>query len=176
MSPRSAKPSSTKVEKLSAILNKQRFALRDFVDITFHEDKNIAFRAAWILENLFLKKPDAYSPDLEYLVSRVRNVTYPSCQRHYAKIMMHITGKKAPPIIREKLEVMDLEPIVEKLFDWVIDPKVLIAVKVFSLEALFNLRGRYTWITDELKEQTIFLMRDGTPAIQTRGLKLLSAL
>ncbi|HVW12722.1 MAG TPA: hypothetical protein VHB54_02800 [Mucilaginibacter sp.] len=71
---------------------------------------------------------------------------------------------------------MDLEPIVEKLFDWVIDSKVLIAVKVFSLEALFNLRGRYTWITDELKEQTTFLMRDGTPAIQSRGRKLLSRL
>ncbi|HVW12723.1 MAG TPA: hypothetical protein VHB54_02805 [Mucilaginibacter sp.] len=86
----------TKVEKLSAILNKQRFALRDLVDITFHEDKNIAFRSAWILENLFLKKPDAYSHDLEYLVSRVKDVTYSSCRRHYAKIMMHITAKKSP--------------------------------------------------------------------------------
>ncbi|MBS1503589.1 MAG: hypothetical protein JST32_16085 [Bacteroidetes bacterium] len=166
----------TKVGKLTAILDKQHFALRDLVDVTFHEDKNIAFRAAWILENFFLKKPGAYSDDLEYLVSRVKDVTWPSCQRHYAKIMMHITAKKAPPIIREKLETMDLEPIVEKLFDWVIDPKVLIAVKVFSLEALFNLRGQYTWITDELKEQTKFLMRDGTPAIQSRGRKLLSKL
>src|ERR1700756_3004590 len=89
-----------KVEKLTAILDKQQFALRDLIDLTFYEDSNIAFRAAWILENLFLKKPETYPDELEYLVSRMPNVSYPSCQRHYAKIMMHITGKKAPASIR----------------------------------------------------------------------------
>ncbi|MBS1525021.1 MAG: hypothetical protein JST19_05195 [Bacteroidetes bacterium] len=166
----------TKVGKLTAILDKQQFALRDLIDITFYGDSNIAFRAAWILENLFLKKPETYANDLEYLLSRVKDVTYPSCQRHYAKIMMHITGKKVPLIIRGKLEGTDLEPIVEKLFDWLIDPNMLVAVKVFASEALFNLRHRYPWITQELKEQLKFLMRDGSAAIQTRGRKLLAKL
>jgi hypothetical protein len=166
----------TKVEKLTAILDKQQFALRDLIDLTFYKDKDIAFRAAWILENLFLKKPETYPEDLECLVSRMSDVIYPSCQRHYAKIMMHITAKKAPAIIRQKLEMIDLEPVVEKLFDWLIDPKVLIAVKVFASDALFNLRQRYPWISEELKEQVKFLMRDGTAAIQSRGRKLLAKL
>ena len=46
-----------KVTKLTAILQKEQFKLTDLIDITFHPDKNIAFRAAWILENLFLQKP-----------------------------------------------------------------------------------------------------------------------
>lgn len=166
----------TKVVKLTAILQDQNFALRDLVDITFHPDKNIAFRAAWILENLFLKKPGTYLNDLEYLVSRVNDVNYPSCQRHYAKIMMHITEPKAPASIREKLSEIDLEPIIEKLFDWMIDAKVLIAVKVFAAQALFNMRKRYPWISEELAEQFQFLMRNGTAAIQSRGKKLLSQL
>jgi hypothetical protein len=150
--------------------------LRDLVDLTFYADGNIAFRAAWILENLFLKKPEIYIDDLEYLLSRVKNVTYPSCQRHYAKVIMHITAKKAPVAIRQKLEGISFEPVVEKFFDWLIDEKVLVAVKVFASEALFNLRNRYPWINDELKEQLKFLMRDGSMAIQTRGKKLLSQL
>src|SRR6201996_647907 len=102
----------TKVVKLSAIIQKQQFSIKDLVDITFHPDKNIAFRAAWILENLFLKKPGTYLDDLDYLVSRIKDVTYPGCKRHYAKIVMHITAPKAPASIREKLAEIDLEPIV----------------------------------------------------------------
>jgi uncharacterized membrane protein required for colicin V production len=57
-----------------------------------------------------------------------------------------------------------------------IDPKVLIAVKVFASEALFNMRRRYLWITEELTNQIRFLMRDGTAAIQSSGKKLLKTL
>ena len=166
----------TKVVKLSAIIKNQQFALKDLIDITFQPDKNVAFRAAWILENLFLQKPESYIENLEYLISRVKGVDNPSCKRHYAKILMHITSPKAPSIIKQKLAVIDLEPVVEKLFDWLIDPKVLIAVKVFAAEALFNFRDRYPWISEELANQIRFLMRDGTAAIQSRGRKLLARL
>ncbi|MGZ3778906.1 MAG: hypothetical protein ACXVJB_03245 [Mucilaginibacter sp.] len=166
----------SKVLKLTAILQKQNFALRDLIDITFYPDKNIAFRAAWILENLFLEKPQTYLDDLDYLVSRIKDVNYPSCKRHYAKIMMHITAPKAPASIREKLDEIDLELIVEQFFDWLIDPKILIAVKVFTARALFNMRERYPWIKEESAEQIKFLMRDGTAAIQSRGKKLLAEL
>ncbi|NNU33072.1 hypothetical protein HK413_00645 [Mucilaginibacter sp. S1162] len=47
-----------KVLHLTKILNEQKFNLRDLVAITFHPDKDIAFRAAWLLENVFLQKPE----------------------------------------------------------------------------------------------------------------------
>jgi hypothetical protein len=166
----------SRVIRLSTILQKQHFSLRDLIDITFNQDKNIAFRAAWILENLFLQKPESYLHDLSYLLSRIKDVTNPSCKRHYAKIVMHITSPKSPADIQQKLAEIDLEPVVEQLFDWMIDPKVLIAVKVFAAQALFNLRNRYTWLTEELANQIQFLMRNGSAAIQSRGKKLLSQL
>jgi hypothetical protein len=165
-----------KVLELTRILKERQFALRDLIDLTFYPDKNIAFRAAWILENVFLQNPALYEPDLEYLVSRIKYVKNDSCKRHYAKIMMHITGKKAPATIQQKLNELDLEPVVEQCFDWMIDPKVLVAVKVFAGEALFNMRHRYPWITEELANQINFLMRNGTAAMQSRGKKLLSQL
>jgi hypothetical protein len=166
----------TKVLELSRILKEERFALRDLIDLTFYTDRDIAFRAAWILENIFLQDPTRYEADLDYLVSRIKEVKHASCQRHYAKIMMHITGKRTPAIIQQKLEGINLEPVVEQCFDWMIDPKVLVAVKVFSSEALFNLRKRYPWIKEELTNQIKFLMRNGTAAIQSRGRKLLRSL
>ncbi|MDB4901566.1 MAG: hypothetical protein JWQ63_847 [Mucilaginibacter sp.] len=166
----------TKVLELSRILHEQDFALHDLIDLTFNADKNIAFRAAWILENVFLQNPEIYGPELEYLLSRIKDVKYPSCQRHYAKVVMHITNKKAPILIQQLLQQTDLEPIVERCFDWMIDPKVKVAVKVFASEALFNLSSRYPWIKEELANQIKFLMRNGTAAIQSRGRKLLALL
>lgn len=166
----------TRVLKLSRILKEEQFALRDLIDITFYPDKNLAFRAAWILENVFLTDPLRYEPDLEYLVSRIKEVKHESCKRHYAKIMMHITNPKAIPVIKNKLQQIGLEPTVEQCFDWMIDPKVKIAVKVFASETLFNLCFRYPWIKEELADQIQFLMHNGTAAIQSRGRKLLDLL
>ena len=166
----------TKVDKLVIILKERNFALRDMIDLTFHPDKTIAFRSAWLLENLFIIDPVSYLANFDYLLSRFKDVKYESCQRHYAKIMMHLTSPKAPVPIKDKLAETNLESIVEKCFDWMIDPKILIAVKVFSAETLFNLRSRYPWIKEELANQLKFLMRNGTAAIQTRGKKLLAKL
>ncbi|HEY2583512.1 MAG TPA: hypothetical protein VGI43_17000 [Mucilaginibacter sp.] len=165
-----------KVVELTRILKERKFSLHDLIGITFFVDKNIAFRAAWILENTFLDAPKIFESELEYLISRAKDVEYASCQRHYAKIIMHATAKKAPAIIKEKLTQIDLEPVVERCFDWMIDPKVKVAVKVFASEALFNLSIRYPWIKEELANQIKFLMRNGTMAIQTRGRKLLALL
>jgi hypothetical protein len=166
----------TKIDKLSKIVKEQNFDLHDLIDLTFHEDKMMAFRAAWLLENMLLVNPVSYLPVLDHLLEKFQQVQYPSCQRHYAKIIMHLTSAKAHPLIRQKIAETDMEPVVEKCFDWMIDPLVLIAVKRFSAEALFNMRHRYDWIADELAQQVQYLMQDGTAAIQTYGKKLLTIL
>lgn len=163
-----------KVLELGRILCEQQFALRDLIDITFYPNKTIAFRASWILENILLDDPLRYESNLNYLISRFKDLKYPGPQRHYAKILMHLTDPGMLPAIKTKLLVLDLEPAVEQCFDWMIDPKVKIAVKVFASEALFNLRHRYPWITEELENQIKFLMRNGSAAIQSRGKKLLA--
>jgi hypothetical protein len=166
----------TKVLELSHILKEDGFALRDLIDLTFYPDKAIAFRAAWVLENVFLRDQSRYENDLEYLVSKIKYVKHASCQRHYAKIMMHITNPKTIPSIKNKLAILDLEPVAEQYFDWIIDPKVKIAVKCFATETLFNLRERYPWIKDELANQINFLMRSGSPGIKSKGKRLMAKL
>lgn len=163
-----------KVLELGRLLSEQQFALRDLVDVTFYHDKTIAFRASWILENVLLADPLKYVEVIDYWLSRFKEVKYPGPQRHYAKILMHLTDPGMLPAIRTKLETLDLEPAVEQCFDWMIDPKVKIAVKVFASEALFNLRHRYPWVAEELENQIKFLMRNGSAAIQSRGKKLLA--
>jgi hypothetical protein len=65
-----------KVLELARVLSEQQFALRDLVEVTFFPDSVIAFRASWILENILLANPLKYEPDLEYLLSRFKDVKY----------------------------------------------------------------------------------------------------
>lgn len=166
----------SKVLELSKILKQENFDLRELIDLTFNADKDVAFRAAWILENILLQSPTLYEADLQHLISHVAEIEHASCQRHYAKILLHLTKPKTPAGVKAMLDTADLEPVVEKCFDWLIDPHVKIAVKCFSQEVLFNLRDRFPWIKAELAEQVKFLMRNGSPGIQSRGKKILERL
>jgi len=165
-----------KVLELSRALRKEQFDLLDLIGITHHKEEAIAFRAAWILENLYLQQPEGYESHLADILNAMSTIKWPSVKRHYAKIVMHATSPKAPKSIKHKLAIIDMEPIIEQLFDWIIDTEVKIAVKVSSAEALYNLRQQHDWIKDELRNQLEFLMRNGSPAIQTRGRKLLKGL
>lgn len=164
-----------KVLKLTEIV-KQDLPVKDLLEITFDADQQIGFRAAWILENLLLRNPSTIQENFDKLLFRFPQITNPSCKRHYVKILMHLTSPKANPAIKNKTATANLETVIETCFDWLIDPKVAIAVKAFCCEVLFNLRNRYGWIADELAREIEFLMKNGSPGIQAKGKRILKEL
>jgi len=164
------------IDKLSTPLYEQNFDLKRLIDLTFHPDPQIAFRAAWLLDATVLSYPEIITNHIGYLVKRMPEVTNASCKRHYARMMKRITAPNALEKVRQEIDAIDLENIVEQCFDWMIDPKIKVAVQVFAAETLLNLSDRYDWITDELVNQLQFLMRTGGPAMQSAGKRLLSAI
>ncbi|RYU92540.1 hypothetical protein EWM62_03670 [Mucilaginibacter terrigena] len=172
----SVDPTKGFIERLSVTLREQHFNINQLIDLTFHPDAQVGFRAAWLLDTTILAAPEQYANNLEYFVKRMGEVTNGSCKRHYTRIMMNLTAPFAPDIVRLKLESIDMEIVVEQCFDWLIDPKVKVAVKVFAADTLFHLCPRYDWVKEELGNQVQFMLRDGGPAIQSRGKKLLALL
>lgn len=166
----------SKVLKLTDILNNRMFDVKDLINLTFLPEKEIAFRAAWILENLILSKPLRFIDDLDYVIAQFFRIRNKSCQRHYAKIIMHLTDARMDRAIKQRLNDIDLEPVVERCFDLIIDPKTPIAIKAFSSQILFNLRTRYSWISEVLTDQIRIMMSNGKPSIQAKGRRLLSYL
>ncbi len=162
-----------KVLALTKILQEANFDLPDLIAVTFNNDKDIAFRASWLLENLFLQQPDKYVNHIGLILAAIPKVKYPGPQRHYAKILMHLTASSAPAAIKSEVARFDMEPVIEQLFDWLISPKVKVAVKVFAAEALLNLSDSYTWLKEELAQQLHFLMRNGSAAMQVAGKRIL---
>jgi hypothetical protein len=165
-----------KVLKLTDILYNRSFKVKDLIQLTYAPQREIAFRAAWILENLVLGNPAKYINDLEYLFARFPDVKNKSCQRHYAKIIMALTGPGMDKAIRQKIDTLSMEPVVERCFDLLTDRRTPVAVKVHCSQFLFNMRLRYAWITDVLTDQMRILMDLGEPAVKAKGRRLLSYL
>ncbi|SMO65794.1 hypothetical protein [Solitalea koreensis] len=158
-------------------LEKQSFSVSELIDLTFHTQSEIGFRAAWIFENYILNDKPRLLQVLPFFLEKFSSVSNPSCKRHFAKVLQeitsHLNSKKADPILREAVLNSELEPVITACFDWMIDPKVAVAVKVFCMESLFNMSTQYPWINEELTPTIEFVMKGGSAGIQARGRKLL---
>ncbi|WP_345948352.1 hypothetical protein ABDD95_16005 [Mucilaginibacter sp. PAMB04274] len=172
----SARTASNWVNKLAKELETEGFVFTDLLNLTLHPDGKIAFRAVWLLDTLVTGNLSRYAPHLEMLVQYGVKATHHSCHRQYARIYVFLTSGKAPQDVKMMIAATDMEPVVERCFDWLIDKKAKVAVKAFASETLYNLHERYDWIAEELQSQLHYLMQNGSPAIQAKGRRLLKAL
>jgi len=140
-----------KVEWLAALAARDDFSVRDLIDITFHPDEQIGFRAAWILENVYTQYGERFLSYAGYFLNRFPAQENPSCRRHFSKILALMTGKKAPLPIQQLLSGYPaMDELIDTVFSWLIDDTVQVAVKSHCLTVLANLSARYEWIRDEL--------------------------
>lgn len=136
----------------------------------------IAFRAAWLLEYIASHHPGRFLAVVDTFLSRLSNQKNLSCQRHFTNILRVLTHPKAPKLYRDVLLSADREQLVETVFNWFIDTQTPVAVQANCMDILLNMSGEFNWVRDELKLQIEFLLRDGSPAIQSRGKKVLAKL
>ena len=147
------------VANSTAILESHDLDINDLLEISFHKKKEIAFRAAWMLEYLMTHKPAYFSPFVPRLLELLPEQKNHSAMRHYTKIVALLTDKKADPVYQDLAAHLNFEPVIEVLFSWLIDTEMLVATKVHCMQSLANLVPRYDWIKDDL-EQTIDYLTD----------------
>jgi len=146
------------VADCTAIVECYDVDIDDLLDITFHKKKEIAFRAAWMLEYMMTHKAIRFCLYVDKLLALLSKQRNPSAMRHYVKIISLITDRKAFPIYKELVKRIDFEPVIEVLFTWLVDPKMLVATKVHCMQSLANLAPRYDWIKEDLEETIDHLM------------------
>lgn len=137
---------------------------------------SVAFRAAWILEYITIHHPLRFTPIFDDFMARLPEQRNFSCQRHFTKILMTITGVRPPLSYADAFRKTDREQMVETVFGWLIDPQTPVAVQANCMDILFNMIPEFDWIASELQSQIDFLLRDGSAALQSRGRKVLGKL
>ncbi|NEU08337.1 hypothetical protein GZH53_08455 [Flavihumibacter sp. R14] len=164
-----------KAERLAALTANKEVSVSDLLELTFYNQPDIAFRAAWILECVVRKYPERFESLIPEFLDRYIEQNNQSCQRHFTKIITCITDPKWSAM-QHLVPHYNVEPIIEKTFEWLIDEKAPVALQVNCMDVLFNLRNRSSWIGEELRSQILFLLHDGSPAVQSRGKAILKKL
>lgn len=173
---------------LSATLSKKRVAelvlmeknllidINELYELSFHADQVIAFRASWVLETITLSIPERLNPVLHLFLSDFPKQNNRSCQRHFTRILMTMQDKKAPLSYQQSLRAADREALVTTVFEWVIDPETPVAVLANCIDVLYAFCAEFEWIREELGYQLIILMDRGSPALNSRGKRVLRRL
>ncbi|WP_018479100.1 hypothetical protein [Pontibacter roseus] len=165
------------VQKLAKQAVSGQNFVQDLLTFSFQKVRTVAFRASWVLEHVAYTYPDHFAPYLQEFIARLPEQHNLSCQRHFTKILMCCTSPVAAPVYKQAwLTVTEHAAVVETVFEWLIAIRTPVAVKVNCLDVLVNLRAEFPWVKEELEAQITFLLKDGLPAMQSRGKKLLQRL
>ncbi|MDN3585090.1 hypothetical protein QWY86_00305 [Pedobacter aquatilis] len=133
------------------------FSAKDLIDLSFHPDEQIGFRAAWILERVYSNHQERFLAFSNYFLQRLPLQKNLSALRHYVKILAFMTKKNASFEVKEIILNYETEKLVEVTFAWLID-EIPVAVKSHCLNILANLIYKHSWIKDELTYTMDFLV------------------
>ncbi|WP_293299427.1 hypothetical protein [Pedobacter sp. UBA4863] len=149
--------SKNNVVLLAQNVAKEPNAIATIIAITFHPEEQIGFRAAWILENIYVDNPHGFVPFTTCFLDSFSLQNNLSARRHFGKILALLTKKNAPQEIKKILNEYDTEKLVETTFAWLIDDNVPVAIKSHCLNILANFCVKHQWVKDELVQTMNYL-------------------
>ena len=128
--------------------------------------EKLKFRSAYILEAVYFKNPESFSPFLHSFFELFPTVTNGSMRRHFAKIGYHV--------IKKGYTLHHIEDIATACADWIIDPQTKVAVKTWALDILLELSKTEKWIKDLFPEIVASLSKNPSAGmiVRLRRIKL----
>ncbi|RNL56571.1 hypothetical protein [Pedobacter jejuensis] len=146
------------VEEVAALSLNDIYSITDLINLSFHKEEQIAFRAAWILERIYSNHQSKLMPYTTIFLDKLPLQQNLSALRHYVKILAFITKKNAAEDVQNIMNNYDTNYLAEVIFGWLIDEKIPVAVKSHCLNILANLCTKHSWIRDELTETMDYLV------------------
>jgi len=147
-----------------------RAILRDpaLFDLVFdamwqNEDAGARMRAADVCETVTQTRPDLLQPRKKDLLKYVSRVEQQEVRWHYCQMLPRV-----------KLTPSERRRAYQQLKTFADDKSGI--VRTFALQAMFDLAQQDLSLRDETRAWIITQMENGTPAVKSRGRKLLQSL
>ena len=128
-------------------------------------NRTVAWRTAWIIDKLSTKKPSLIEPYHKTLVEMLKKTGSNSIRRHLTKILGANPTK----------ECEDGE-LIDKCLNWVIHPKIPIAVKANAMQLLFELCKIYPELIPEFRIVVEEGLPTGSAGYKSRARMILKAI
>lgn len=140
---------------------------RELMQLFLEDEYRVVQRSAWIISLAGQKHPELLAPHLPAMVARMETGGLPSAvKRNVLRVMQEIT---LPPELHG--------PVMNACFQYLEDPKEMIAIKAFSMTVLSNLALSYPDIKNEIRVLLEDLLEhDPSPGIRSRAIKVMKAI
>ena len=150
----------------SAIDNPEIF--RKLLQYSFTDDKKLAFRASWTVSKVCDRFPDLIYPHLALLVESLPKLDNESVQRSFLRIIsltdMNQLGTKHHGMLAEYC------------FSALRSGFTAIAIKAYSMEALYKLALIYPELANEIAATINMIEGEGSAGVVARGRQILKKL
>jgi len=140
-------------------------------------DNPISCKAMWVLEFVCRKDLTQLLPYLPEFIKTIQKVYLQPAVRPAAKICEYLIveyySQKPNKKVFSKLSKNSRAQIATCCFDWLIDPKVKVAAKAYSMTTLYRLGNDFDWIIPELKMNLEQNYASGSAAYKARARMIL---
>lgn len=131
--------SDANLRKWARAISENNIDLKDLLGL-LDEDRFTAMRFLWMIGGLVEFDPERVAPAVPYFFSKQHTIKVPNYDRSLAKFCW-LAG------IPEEIE----GEVVDALFQWILDPKVITTTKTFAVQALYNQTQKYPDLKNELR-------------------------
>lgn len=147
----------------------------ELLTYTLTSKDDLAYKAAWVLEFVYLEKPELLLPHLDLFFKHLPAIKRDQTLRPLAHIceMLAISYyKKKDENVRSVLSETHKKIMVDCSFDWLITNQK-VACQVRAMTALYYLGNEFKWIHPELKQILEQNIHQGSAGYKARGKKIL---
>ncbi|MCK5170794.1 MAG: hypothetical protein KAQ75_13030 [Bacteroidales bacterium] len=163
-----AELSKRNTDYIASVIDRNEKLFKQIFDLIIANEEYVSGRAAWVVETCWLKYPEMIEPYINDMIDFLPKTKYDNQRRHFTKILSTIDLRK--------LDEDRLGILIDRCFTWLEDPIYPTAVKMFSMQIIYN----YVEIEPALASELIAIIEnqfeDSTPGFKNRGEKTLKKL
>jgi hypothetical protein len=135
--------------------------------IAISDELPINWRAAWVIKGIWEKTPEMVTPYLGQMRQALPSISQHGVRREFLRMLTEYP----PPDDEEELGIL-----LNCCFNWLASPLETVAVRVHSMEILFQITKVIPEIIPELKTTIEVAMQEGSAGMVSRGRRTLKAL
>jgi len=163
-----AELSKTNTVYMASVIGTDEALFKEMFELIITNEEYVSGRAAWVIEHVWLDYPYMIEPYINDMIDFLPQSKYDNQKRHFTKIL---STRDLRDLDEERLGIL-----IDRCFTWLEDPVYPTAVKMFSMQIIYNYVQIEPIIATELIAIIENQFNDGTPGFKNRGEKLLRKL